>query len=188
MTVHALKEWAVATDALATAKTIMLLRKGGIKEHNGKFQVTQTEVLLYPTYEHQQPSLLKPDYANLVQPVTSGWHPQTVKIRSWAKITHILPVKDAEIVEKLQPFHIWGANFVYGRLKWKPHQPLYVLLLRVHNLPKIHEIPYLPEYAGCQSWIDLASEIELENSVAVFSESRYGELVTEILNTIKRQL
>jgi hypothetical protein len=185
MTVHALKEWAVATDALATAKTIVLLRKGGIKEENGKFQVTQTEVLLYPTYEHQQPSLLKPDYASFVCPVTSGWHPETVKIRSWAKITHVLPVRDAEVVEKLQPFHIWSANFLCNRLKWKPLQPLYVLLLRVYNLPKVYEIPYLPEYAGCQSWIDLESEVKLENSLAVFSASSYGELVTEILDTIK---
>jgi hypothetical protein len=185
MTLHALKEWSVAIDALATAKTIMLLRKGGIKEQKGKFQVTQTEVLLYPTYEHQQSSLLKPDYANFVQPVTSGWHPETVKIHSWAKITHVLPVSDGEIVEKLQSYHIWGANFVCERLKWKPHQPLYVLLLRVYNLPKIHEIPHLPRYAGCQSWIDLELDIELENSTAVLSESRYGELVTEIIDTIK---
>ncbi|AFZ02766.1 DUF1802 family protein [Calothrix sp. PCC 6303] len=185
MTLHALKEWSVVIDALATAKTIMLLRKGGIKEQNGKFEVTQTEVLLYPTYEHQQASLLKPDYAKLVQSVISGWHPETVKIHSWAKITHIIPVSDAGMVEKLQPYHIWGANFVCDRLKWKPHQPLYILLLKVYNLPKIHEIPYLTQYGGCKSWIDLESEIYLENSVAVLPESRYGELVAEILDTIK---
>jgi hypothetical protein len=60
-----------------------------------------------------------------------------------------------------------------------------VLLLRVYNLPKVDEILYLPEYAGCQSWIDLESEIELENSLAVFAASSYGELVAEILDTIK---
>ena len=28
---HALKEWAIVVDALAAGKTIMLLRKGGIR-------------------------------------------------------------------------------------------------------------------------------------------------------------
>jgi hypothetical protein len=185
VTTYTLKEWAVTIDALADAKTIILLRKGGIKEENGKFQVTQKEVLLYPTFEHQQSSLLKPEYASVLSPVTPGWHPTTVKIRSWAEITHVLPVSNAEAIEKLQPFHIWNANFISNRLKWKPHQPLYVLLLRVYNLAKVYEIPHLPQYIGCRSWFDLDLDIELENSVAVFPTSSYGELVTEILDMIK---
>jgi len=36
-TTHALKEWAVAVDALEQGKTIMLLRKGGIHEQGGRF-------------------------------------------------------------------------------------------------------------------------------------------------------
>lgn len=56
---HALKEWAVAVDALAEGKTILLLRKGGIKEEGNRFRVAYEEILLYPTYEHQQPNLLK---------------------------------------------------------------------------------------------------------------------------------
>ena len=53
-TLHALKEWAVAVNALESGKTIMLLRKGGIHERGGRFQVAHEQVLLYPTYEHQQ--------------------------------------------------------------------------------------------------------------------------------------
>ncbi|MEL6165336.1 MAG: DUF1802 family protein, partial [Cyanobacteria bacterium J06628_3] len=37
---NALKEWAIAINALETGKTIMLLRKGGIHEKGGRFQVT----------------------------------------------------------------------------------------------------------------------------------------------------
>ncbi len=66
---QALKEWAVAVEALESAKTIMLLRKGGIREQGGRFTVAQDQVLLYPTYEHQQPHLLKPAYSSQIQPV-----------------------------------------------------------------------------------------------------------------------
>jgi len=47
-TTHALKEWAVAVDALEQGKTIMLLRKGGIHEQGGRFKVAHNQILLYP--------------------------------------------------------------------------------------------------------------------------------------------
>ncbi|MBD0300628.1 MAG: DUF1802 family protein, partial [Tolypothrix sp. T3-bin4] len=100
-TTHAFKEWAVAVDALEQGKTIMLLRKGGIKEEGNRFKVAHNHVLLYPTYEHQQPNLLKAEYAPLVNPVTSGWHPETVRIGSWAEITDILLVSDESVVADL---------------------------------------------------------------------------------------
>lgn len=112
---HALKEWATAVQALEAGKIIMLLRKGGIHERNGRFQVAHDEVLLYPTYEHQQAFLLKPEYAADVHSVTSGWHPETVRISSWAKITDILPVSDENIVNELLPFHIWNEHFICVR-------------------------------------------------------------------------
>ena len=59
---NALKEWAIAINALETGKTIMLLRKGGIREKGGSFRVAHNRVLLYPTYEHQQAVMLKADY------------------------------------------------------------------------------------------------------------------------------
>lgn len=179
-TFHALKEWAIAIQALEVGDTVMLLRKGGIHEKNGRFQVAHEQVLLYPTYEHQQPFLLKPEYTHRVHPVTSGWHPETVKISSWATITDILPVSDEETVNKLIPFHIWNENFISDRLKWKARQPLYVLLLRTYKLTKVEEIPYLPQYGGCKSWIDLEKEITVQGSQPVLSDAEYNRLVTEI--------
>ncbi|HIK51789.1 MAG TPA: DUF1802 family protein, partial [Oscillatoriales cyanobacterium M59_W2019_021] len=86
---HALKEWAVAVAALTAGKTILLLRKGGIRERQGRFEVEFDRVLLYPTYEHPKPHLLQPEYAPQVTPVESGWHPQTVLLQAWARITHV---------------------------------------------------------------------------------------------------
>jgi hypothetical protein len=71
-TTHALKEWAVATRALEQGNTVLLLRKGGIHERGGVFTVAQSQVLLYPTYEHQKPHLLKAEYADQVEPVASA--------------------------------------------------------------------------------------------------------------------
>src|SRR4028118_1046913 len=184
-TTHALKEWAVAVNALEQGKTIMLLRKGGIKEEGNRFKVAHDEILLYPTYEHQQPNLLKAEYARQVNPVTSGWHPETVRIGSWAKITDILQVSEESAVAALLPYHIWNEQFVSDRLKWKPRQPLYILLLRTYRLPQPQIIPYRSEYGGCRSWIDLAEPISIENAVPVLNDAAYTQLVAEIHGIVK---
>lgn len=187
-TTHALKEWAIAINALEAGKTIMLLRKGGIHERGGRFQVAHERILLYPTYEHQQPFMLKPEYANLGHPVTSGWRPETVQIGSWAKITDIFPVSDELTVSALLPFHVWNEYFISDRLKWKPRQPLYILLLRTYKLPQAQEIPYKSEYGGCKSWIDLAESINLLESEPVLPNFAYNQLVAEISSIVGDKL
>ncbi|MBV9386726.1 MAG: DUF1802 family protein [Chroococcidiopsidaceae cyanobacterium CP_BM_ER_R8_30] len=183
-TTSALKEWAVAVDALEQGKTILLLRKGGIHEQGGQFKVGHNQVLLYPTYEHQQPSLLKPDYAHLVTPVPSGWHPETVRISAYAQITAIFQVSDESVVLALLPFHIWTEQFVRDRLKWKPQQPLYILLLRTYKLNSASVIPYRQEYGGCKSWIDIAESITVKGT-PVLDDAAYTRQVHEIAQIVK---
>lgn len=179
-TSHVLKEWAVAVDALHNGETIMLLRKGGIREEGKHFRVAHDEVLLYPTYEHQLPELLKPVYSTQVTPVASGWHPTTVPIHTFARITDIFQVSEGHTVESLLPYHVWNERFAAERFGWKPRFPLYVLLLRAYRLPTVHNIAYIENYGGCRSWIDLAEAISLEGMAPVLSDSDYQEQVAAI--------
>ena len=180
MTTHALKEWAVAVNALEEGKTILLLRKGGIKEEGNRFKIAHHQILLYPTYEHQQPELLKPNYASEVKLVPSGWHPETIRIGGWAEITEILLVSDQPAVKALLPYHIWNEQFVSDRLKWKPRVPIYLLLLRTYQLAQAQIVPYCSEYGGCKSWIDLVEAISLEGSAPVLSDAEYAQQVAAI--------
>jgi hypothetical protein len=183
-TTHALKEWAVATRALEQGNTVLLLRKGGIHERGGVFTVAQSQVLLYPTYEHQKPHLLKAEYADQVEPVASGWHPETVRIGAWAEITHVFPVTREAQVAALLPYHIWNENFVVERFNWKPDSPIYVLLLRTYQLRQTHFIPYQTKYGGCKSWIDLAEPIAVSDSTTVLSDNIYRQEVEKIKQTL----
>ncbi|UBF24880.1 DUF1802 family protein [Kovacikia minuta CCNUW1] len=152
---HALKEWKVAVDALEQGEMILLLRKGGIREVSGNFALAHDQALLYPTFEHQKPHLLKEKYARQVAPVEPGWHPESVRIGAWAVITHTMQVSEPACVDSLLPFHIWNREFMIERLKWKPRQPLTLLLLRVYRLASPHMLAYDPGYGGCKSWISL---------------------------------
>lgn len=167
---HALKEWQVAVAALERGETIVLLRKGGLREAGGRFTIAHHHVLLYPTYEHQRSHLVKAQYAAGIAPVESGWHPETVRLGSWATITDGFQVSDAARLAALLPFHIWQEAFVAERLKWKPSHPIDVLLLRVYKLRRPQIIPYSPAYGGCKSWLDLtevmAQEVGLSNALA----------------------
>ena len=48
----ALKEWAVVQRSLLEGHQIILLRKGGLIEETGDFDLRARQFLLYPTYEH----------------------------------------------------------------------------------------------------------------------------------------
>lgn len=180
----ALKEWNVAVKALEKGGTILLLRKGGIKEVSGQFKVSHNPILLYPTYEHQKPYLLKSDYINLVKTVSSGWHPETITISSWAEITTIFKVKEFSRIKQLYPYHIWTENFVEERFNFKQDQPLFILLLRVFLLPESVSIPYNSSYGGCRSWIKLKDNISLGKSYPIISENNYYQKVEEIRKII----
>ena len=181
---YGFKEWAIAVSALSAGQTIMLLRKGGIRETSSQFRVTHHHVWLYPTYEHQKPRLLKTQYAHQVQEVSSGWHPQTVTIQSYAEITHTLTVDSWEIIQQLEPYHIWNQTMISDRFKWKPQQPLAILLLRVFNLPVPTAVPYHQSYGGCKSWIELQQPISLQNLTPVMTLDRYQKQVREIVSII----
>lgn len=180
---HALKEWAIAVDSLAAGKTIMLLRKGGIREVG--FQLKHRSVWLYPTYEHQKPHLLKPEYASAVVSVESGWHSETVTITCCAEVTDVLATRDRNQIAGLQPYHIWNPDMISDRLNWKPKQPLIVLLLKVFRLTQPQIIPYNDAYRGCKSWIDLVEPISTDRLIPVMEDSKYSQKAQEIKDIIQ---
>jgi len=174
---QALKEWSIAIKALEQGETILLLRKGGIREEKGRFEVPFRRVLLYPTYEHQDPTLLK--HSGAVEQVESVCPRATIEISSLAEITDVMQVSNLDVVRSLLPFHIWNNRFVEERLKWKPRSPLYLLLLRVFRLPQSQVIAYREEYGGCRSWIEV-DEVKVDPAIPVLSDAEYQERVSQI--------
>jgi len=180
---HALKEWAIAIEALTTGKTVVLLRKGGISERD--FQIKHSPAWLYPTYEHQKPHLLKSTYASEVISVKSGWHPKEVKISGCVEITDTLSVTKLKQLDALYPYHVWNEQMVEERLKWKSQKPLIVLFLRVYRLSIPQLIPYHVSYGGCKSWIDLDQSISNTSLFPVLTKEQYNQQIKTIKNNFK---
>lgn len=181
---QALKEWSIAVDALTQGQTILLLRKGGIREVGKHFKVPHQQVWLYPTYEHQKPNLLKSPWAQQVTTVAPGWHPTQVTIQAWADIAHVWTISTQSAVESLLPFHIWNEQFVAERFRWKPNQPLHLLLLRVYRLSTPVQINWQTNYGGCRSWLTLHDTLDETPSTPVLDEQRWTTFVDQIQNQI----
>lgn len=181
----ALKEWAVTVDALAKGEQILLLRKGGIHEAGKDFRVIHREFLLYPTYEHQRADLLKPARQPALAALLAGRPPaETIAFSHWARAEEIIEVSDQERVADLGPHHIWTDAYAQARLHWKPLLPLSILLLRVYKLERPAAIPWLKEYGGCTSWVDILPRIDLGAMTPALTDGEFARAAAAVRGSL----
>ena len=177
----AFKEWAVTVNALAQGQQVLLLRKGGIHEVTKHFRIAHPEFLLYPTYEHQNEDLLKPSSHSLFQETLTDSSPAgTVTFSYWAQVTETIKVAELEKVQELSNYHIWTNEYTESRLRWKPMVPLSIMLLRVFKLEAPVNIPWIKEYGGCTSWVEIMPKINLGQLTPAMNDSDYQNSVASI--------
>ncbi|TBL75100.1 DUF1802 family protein [Paenibacillus thalictri] len=184
MTIHpiALKEWAVAVDALKQGRQILIMRKGGIREETKHFQIESSRFFLFPTFEHQRKELIKPEYQDMLDGTLSGWNPQqtTVTIDTFAELALDIEVSEQPELDKLAPFHIWTDHFAEERLKWKRKNPLHIMLLRVYSLNHPATLPIVDSYNGCRSWIQLEAELSDLDKRPVLDDAAFAREADKI--------
>lgn len=185
--IPALKEWASAIQALENGRQIMVMRKGGIVEETKHFELKSPAFYLYPTYEHQRKELIKSSDQSYVEESLAEWVPEasTVRITSYAEVTQDLEIRDQEMLDRLLEYHMWTADFAESRLKWKKKDPLHVLILRVYRLQEPMEIPVLPEYNGCRSWISIPNGLVPREMTPVLNVADFAEQVQKINETLR---
>ena len=172
----ALKEWAVAVRALARGSQVLILRKGGIRKEDKEFRIVHPEFLLYPTYEHQKPELLKEEaHGDLEQTLEENDIPGLVTLFYWCQVSDKFEVHDEAVLDRISPHHIWTDDYAQKRLHWRPSQPLTVALLRVYKLQQPQALPILEEYVGCTSWVELGQDLPLGTMSPVLSDEAYQE-------------
>jgi hypothetical protein len=189
MTVNwALKEWQAAVTALLQGETVLLLRKGGIRESGGQFQVASRQVLLLPTCEHQQAHLLKPEFQSLMEVANQDSDGDSVIFTGWATITHVFCLQPPSMACDLLPHLIWNRSFVDDRLQWRPDRPLYAMALRAYRLPSPVELPRHRGYTGCRSWVELGESVNTQGSTPVLAEAAYQTELASILALLPQQV
>ena len=157
-----LKEWAVAIEALGQGRHTLIIRKGGIREEGNRFQVLHPQFLLFPSFEHQQADLLRPEHAEALASAIGGKpDPKWLTFTHFAQVHRAFAVSELDELQALAPHHIWSPEYADKRLRWKPRVALTAMVLRVYVLPEPKRVPIRPEYAGCKSWLALLDTVEL---------------------------
>ena len=178
----ALKEWNTVCRALETGRQMLLLRKGGIYESGGEFQVEHREFLLFPTFLHQNRNMLKPaEQAGLVEHAAE---PNEIAIASAGVVSDIVELKSRAQMNRIDDEHVWTAPLLDMRFNYRPENPLYLLLIRAYRLRAPVTIANTPAYAGCKSWVPLEAPIETGDALPVLDDVKFDLRRKSILDRI----
>ena len=180
----ALKEWATVCQALETGRQAILLRKGGIYEAAGEFEVENREFLLFPTYLHQGLKQLKPEAHAGFEPHSA--EPQQVRLAAAAVVTDVVQLQSRAQMDALDDEHVWAAPLIDMRFNYRPENPLYLLLVRAYRLHQPVTIENTPAYAGCKSWVPLDQPVEVGGALPVLDDVKYEFTRRRILERLNR--
>ena len=181
----AFKEWASIVGALSEGKQILILRKGGIREESGEFLVEHGEFFLFPTYEHQNKSDLKPEaYSHLDFALKTKPNSNDLPIQYYVKTENVMQVINEAELERIRPYHIWSDEAVQKRFHYGRQKGLYVIACRVFKLSEPHRIKVTPEYAGCKSWVELTEKLSTQGAQQVLSEAEFQKQLEAINSSL----
>ena len=174
---QALKEWDAQVRALEAGSVALIVRKGGITERKNDFEVEHKQFLLYPTFLHQNPGELQPQYANLL---LENPNPGLVQFQVFAAVKAVWKIENLELVKSLEPFQALSLAALERRFAYRNKPWVHALLLRVSRLPEPVLLSETPHYAGCVSWVELEQDIAVQGLEAVLEDSKLKELQTEL--------
>lgn len=155
---HALKEWAVTIAALAAGDQVLIVRKGGIGEK--RFELPHPRFYLFPTYAHQRPELVKPEWRERFgDPLARRDEPDRLPLPAYAELHSAHPVADPEALAAIDGLHILAPSYAEERLRWRRKHPLWAAVLRVWTLAEPPVLEDAVEHGGCVSWVELPGSI-----------------------------
>jgi hypothetical protein len=170
----ALKEWAVVIRALASGRQTILLRKGGIRDEAGGFQLEHREFFLYPTFEHQNRQFLREEFlGDFDQAIREQPTGERLVLAVYAEVTDIFMARDLDVLHRLNSFHVWNDEFLERRFDYKPEIPLRVLIARAYEVQGV-EIALRPRYTGCRSWVELDRELPVTEPRPAFAADEFA--------------
>jgi hypothetical protein len=176
----ALKEWAVAVEALARGALIALVRKGGIREHRAGFAVRHDRFLLYPTYFHANTTELAPG-------LRPAWdQPPATPVDGVVRVTHVAGVAQmwhVDVLDRLRAIdgeHPLAWTAVESRFHYRGTPGVHVVALRVARLAVPVDVPELPRYRGCVSWVELGQDVDVTDAVPVLSDVEFDRRLSAL--------
>ena len=179
----ALKEWAAVEDALAAGRLSVLVRKGGIYEKRGGFEVEHREFWIYPTGWHQNESELRREVLEHLGD-TPRWAPDQIPFRLYCVVEDALRVESLEALERLGDLQPFTDETLRSRFAYRGRPYLHVLIVRAHVLPEPVVVRNTPAYEGCVSWVELDDALATAGARPVLDDAEFARARGEVLRRI----
>jgi hypothetical protein len=183
----AFKEWAIVVDALGRGEQILILRKGGIREGRGGFQVEHPRFWLFPTLYHQQRQSVVPHAQARFDAIASQFPPpDRLRIEFCAKVVEWQRLDALADAQGLRGGHIWREEVIAERFDWGKTRNIFALAVRVARLPQAIELEMRPSYGGCKSWVELEENIDSTNAASVLSDDEFASRLATFRGALER--
>jgi len=179
----ALKEWAAIEDALAGGRLTVLVRKGGIYEKRGDFQVEHRDFWIFPTGWHQNESELRPSFLEHLGD-TPRFAPGEVPLRVHCEVVDALRVERLDALEQLGDLQPFSDATLASRFAYRGKPYLHVLIVRAQLLPAARVIANTAAYEGCVSWVELDEEVPTAGAAPVLDDATFEAARAEVLRRL----
>ena len=107
----------------------------------------------------------------------------TLRFTHFVEVTGVYDVRLEETALALDDMHIWSEMTVREKFHYR-RSGLYVLPVRVYRAAIVLELPELPAYAGCRTWVEIKQSLSTDGAAPVLDDRAYGE----ILRALDRRL
>ena len=181
----ALKEWATVLESLAQGEQFLLVRKGGLIEPGGGFEMRREAFVFYPTFEHQAVQYLRPPYQRYFETALRQRAPEGhVRFDLAGQAVHVATAGNPQLIGQMKAAHIYNATFATQRLKWQSDQPLTIVLVRVYQLASPVTVVADSKYAGCKSWVELEAPVSLAGAAPVLDDATFQARIAPLVSLL----
>jgi hypothetical protein len=178
----AFKEWAIVVDALGRGEQVLILRKGGLNEGRGGFQLEHSQFFLFPTRFHQQrESVVAAAQERYDQIAPHFPAPEMVRVEFFAEVAACRQLDSLSAAETLRGQHCWRDEVIAQRFDWGRAKNIFAIALRVHRLPLAIELPMSPGYGGCKSWVEFEKDIPTNGARPVLDHPAFDHKLNQFL-------
>jgi hypothetical protein len=176
----ALKEWAAIEDALAGGRLSVLVRKGGIYEKRGGFEVENRAFWIFPTGWHQNESELSAAFREHLGD-TPRFAPGEIPLRVHCVVEDARKVESLDALLRLGDLQPFSADTLRSRFEYRGKPYLHVLIVRAHVLPGPRIIANTAGYEGCVSWVRLDVPVPTAGANPALDDAGFARIRAEVL-------
>jgi hypothetical protein len=158
----------------------VIVRKGGIHEGRGGFQVDHGEFWLFPTRFHQEADELTPDARPLLDEVAKSAPPAgLIDLPGYAVVEHVVHLTDEAQLARLAGLSVLSDRTIRDRFHYRT-PGLFVLSVRIFAPDHPRRIIESPHFAGCKSWVDLPDDVATNDLAPVLDDAAHADQMLRI--------